>query len=272
MLSNTIEEKLLILVKTYPVPSQKYRETTCVAAINEHGQLRRLFPIPFRLLEGEARFRKWQWIDARIFKARDDHRPESFKIDTDSIVMGEAMPAGRGWSKRMLWITPHILGSFEELEARRRESHETLGIIRPTRVLKLDITRVSNEQWTEKERSALLSQGLFDTPEQARRAPLRKLPYDFHYQYECTGPSGTLQHRHKLSDWEVGALFWNCRRSHGDGWEEPFRHKIERELPLLDLMFIMGTIHRFPDQWLIVGLIYPPHLAAPNSTQLSLDF
>jgi hypothetical protein len=29
-------------------------------------------------------------------------------------------------------------------------------------------------------------------------------------------------------------------------------------LPSRDLMFMMGTIHRFPDQWLIVSLIYPP--------------
>jgi hypothetical protein len=29
-------------------------------------------------------------------------------------------------------------------------------------------------------------------------------------------------------------------------------------LPELDLMFLMGTIHRFPNQWLIVSLIYPP--------------
>lgn len=29
-------------------------------------------------------------------------------------------------------------------------------------------------------------------------------------------------------------------------------------------MFLMGTIHRFPGQWLIVGLIYPPRLPPPN--------
>ncbi len=253
-----IQERLLILVKTYPSPSRTYRETTCVAAVTQSGQLRRLFPIPFRLLSGEAQFKKWQWIDARITKAPRDHRPESFKIDTDSIAMGEVIPTRSAWSERLAWIAPHLVGSFEQLEARRRASGETLGIIRPVRILKLEITPVRDAEWTEQDKEALLRQGLFDTPEQARRPPLEKLPFDFHYRYECNGPSGTIEHRHKLSDWEVGALFRNCRRDHGDGWEAPFRQKFEHELPAKDLLLVMGTIHRFPNQWLIIGLIYPP--------------
>lgn len=261
MLSNTFEENLLILVKTYPSPSQKYRETTCVAAVNEQGQLRRLFPIPFRLLEGEARFKKWQWVQARIVKAPKDHRPESHKIDTDFLVMGAAIPTRSAWNERLAWIAPHLVGSFEELEARRQASSETLGIIRPARILKFEITPVRDAEWTERERATLLRQGLFDTPEQARRPPLEKLPYNFHYVYECSGPSGSMQHRHKILDWEVGALFRNCRHDHGDGWEAPFRHKFEHELPAKDLMLVMGTIHKFPSQWLIIGLIYPPRVA-----------
>ena len=37
-----------------------------------------------------------------------------------------------------------------------------------------------------------------------------------------------------------------------------------------DLMFLMGTIHRFPDQWLIVSLIYPPKQPPEVENQLSL--
>ena len=69
-----------------------------------------------------------------------------------------------------------------------------------------------------------------------------------------------VERRHKIVDWEAGALFWNVRRSHGEGWEKPFRAKLGEQLPDYDLMFLMGTIHRFPDQWLIVSLIYPPKL------------
>lgn len=78
-------ENLLILTKTYPHPSKKYREITCVAAITERGELRRLFPIPFRFLEGKHQFQKWEWINAHISKARNDHRPESHRIIVDDI-------------------------------------------------------------------------------------------------------------------------------------------------------------------------------------------
>lgn len=54
-------ERLLILTKTYPAPSAKHREISCVAAINGDGQFRRLYPLPFRLLEGDLKFKKWEW-------------------------------------------------------------------------------------------------------------------------------------------------------------------------------------------------------------------
>jgi hypothetical protein len=63
------EERLLILANTYPMPSTRYRETNCIAAINDKGQLRRLFPVPFRLLEESSRFKKWEWITAPITRA-----------------------------------------------------------------------------------------------------------------------------------------------------------------------------------------------------------
>jgi hypothetical protein len=39
-------------------------------------------------------------------------------------------------------------------------------------------------------------------------------------------------------------------------------------LPSRDLMFLMGTIHRFPDKWLIVSLLYPPRRAPTYQTTL----
>jgi hypothetical protein len=72
--------KVLILCKTYPSPSAGYVETSCVAAMEEGGRLLRLYPVPFRLLEDENQFRKWQWIEADIEKAKDDHRQESHRI------------------------------------------------------------------------------------------------------------------------------------------------------------------------------------------------
>ena len=64
-MAQPITEDLLILMKTYLSPSSQYRETTCVAAVNSQGDMRRLFPVPYRLLTGDAQFKKWEWITAR---------------------------------------------------------------------------------------------------------------------------------------------------------------------------------------------------------------
>jgi hypothetical protein len=266
-------EELLILTKTYPGPSAKHRETTCVAAINSNGQMRRLFPVPFRLLDGAQQFQKWEWIRANLSHPVEDRRPESCRIDVDSIVRtGKRIGTGNAWAERRRWIAPHIVESFNALEIRRQATGQTLGFIRPTHLLGLDITPVDDPDWTEEDKAKLLQDGLFDSEQIKRRPPLRKLPYGFHYRYECSTPAGMEKHRHKITDWEVGALYWNCYRGYGVGWEQPFRQKLEAEFARKDLLFLMGTIHQFPDQWLIVGLVYPPKPTAERPEQFALDF
>jgi hypothetical protein len=134
--------------------------------------------------------------------------------------------------------------------------------VRPYRVLALDITAAERPEWTGDERTKLIQlqeQGnLFDATDAKSIATLRKLPFDFHYRYSCIQAEGVVEYRHKIVDWEAGALYWNVRSSQGENWEAGFRVKLERELPTKDLMFLMGTMHRFPDLWLIVSLIYPP--------------
>lgn len=98
---------------------------------------------------------------------------------------------------------------------------------------------------------------------------LRKLPFDFYYHYECDAPQGRCVDKHKIVDWEVGALFWNCWQAGGEkGWEQRFRDKLETAFQAKDMMFLMGNIHRFRDHWLIISLIYPPKAEAPRQGAL----
>lgn len=278
-------ERMLILAKTYPTPSRGHVETTCVAAVSAGGELRRVFPVPFRLLPDDQQFSKWQWITASFRPPTDDQRPESRRIDVDSLTLGERVVKGRNadWAERMRWIEPHILPSFAALEGRRQATGETLGFLRPSRLLGLDITLLpaAERDWDEEEREKLtrdLEQGdLFTDPGEAgrrRRAMLEKLPFHVHYRYEIDRPNGPEQNRHLVTDWEAGTLYRNCVRSHGANWQEPFRAKMEEWMAGRDLVFMMGTQHRFPNQWLVISLIYPPRPIAerPGSiTQASLD-
>lgn len=154
------------------------------------------------------------------------------------------------------------------MEQRRQATGQTLGIIRPARLLQLEIVPEKEPNWTEEEKISLSQSQMFDSEEVHSRPPLRKLPYRFYYRYECETPHGNKEHRHMITDWEVGALYWNCRRDYGNEWEHYIREKLERIFSQKDLMLLMGTMHRYPHQWLIIGLIYPPRSPA---LQLSLD-
>ena len=97
-------------------------------------------------------------------------------------------------------------------------------------------------------------------------------PYEFHYRYSIDTPSGTEEHTHKLTDWEAGALYWKCVEGYGPGWEAKFRQRFETEFFEKDILFLMGTIHRFPDQWIIVGVVYPPKPPQVRESQLDLPW
>lgn len=259
----TDHRRILILCKTYPSPSSRYVETSCVAGMDEEGHLIRLFPVPFRLIEDNQQFRKWQWIRARVRRAQDDARSESYRISVDTIeVDGEPLPTRDDWSVRRAAIhgVP-VFDSFDDLDASREASGTTLGLVRPSRLLGLDITPVDVPSWTKEEMAKLLQEqqqgNLFDAVEDQRSLKtLKKLPFDFHYRYECLTPDRVVEHRHKLVDWEAGALYWNVHRR--PDWQEAFRSKFLTEFQDREVLFLMGTIHRFPKQWLIVSVLYLP--------------
>lgn len=257
-------ERILILAKTYPSPSAQYVETSCVAGISQDGLMRRLYPVPFRMIEEGQQFKKWQWIDVRVEKATKDHRPESHKVYVDTINCGDVIDTRKDWASRWEWLDKiPAFDSFDAIESRRLENGLSIALLRPKKLIALEITKARNQDWTGEEKEKLMREqmqgDLFSEAETKRQVKeLRKVPFDFYYRYVCETPEGEKEHKHKIVDWEAGALFWNCRRDYGVDWEAPFRAKLEGQLGGKDLMFLMGNQHRFQDQWLIISLVYPP--------------
>lgn len=265
-------KRILILCKTYPSPSTSYVETSCVAGMDDRGKLIRLFPVPFRLVSDDQQFKKWQWIEARVRKAKEDNRPESHRISVDTIeVIGDPIPTRNEWAERRHAISSvPVFDSFNALDAARENSGTTLGLLRPKRLIDLLITKADSPVWSPDETAKLMqaqTQGsLFEQDaEQKSLTLLKKLPFDFHYLYACESNGVITTHKHKLVDWEAGALFWNVHRK--PDWQALFRQKYLTEFSTKDLLFLMGTIHRFPRQWLIVGVIYPPKPPAAQAGQ-----
>ena len=148
-------------------------------------------------------------------------------------------------------------------QAARLQDGTSLRLVRPSRLTALDITAVKAPDWTDDEKAKLLQEqmqgSLFDAVEDQRSLrTLKKLPFDFHYHYECESAAGTSKHHHKLVDWEAGALYWNiCRKP---DWQALFRQKFVTDFGQREVLFLMGTMHRFPGQWLIVSVLYLPRL------------
>jgi len=271
---NVQKKRVLVLCKTYPSPSGKYTETSCVAGVTEDYDFIRLFPIPYRFLEKESQFKKWQWIEVECHKADKDHRPESYSINKDNIVCdGEPLSSKKSWSERLKVISKlQKFTSFADIEKQQNEKNNSLALLTGIELQKLEIRPTRNSSWTSDEMDKLLQNqrqaGLFDTTDNQVINLLEKVPFDFYYYYVCKKDGTT--YKHKIVDWEIGAAYRSWKKRYGENWEAYLRKRFEEEFAKKDLMFLMGTIHRFPKQWLIISLIYPPKIAVSQDEQSDL--
>lgn len=250
-----LTKKALIVVRTYPVPARKGVEVSCTAAITDEGEWLRLFPVPYRRLPDHQKFHKYQWIEVEVNKATDP-RPESHKIVPDSIKIVAEIPTDHEWQLRKDVIFPLKTESLCAMKRRRDEyGSPTLGIFKPI-IDGLVITPAENQQWSE-EQVAILSQGdLFDDEPVS---DLEKIPFDFRYKFRCHGEPACQSHKLICTDWEMLQSWRDWRAKYGDGWEEKFRQRYESEMMTkYDTHFYVGTLHAYPQIWIVVGLFYPP--------------
>lgn len=257
-MQKTETKRALIVVRTYPTPAKKGIEVSCTAAITEGGEWLRLFPVPWRFLAQDERFRKYQWVEVSVVKA-SDHRPESYRLTSDPIkILSPPLSTAHEWRERKNLILPlraHCLCcSRSECGAK---GHPTLGIFRPKIIERLVITPES-PTWTAAQLAILGQKHLFV---QAPKNELEKVPYSFSYQFRCDD-SACPGHTMICTDWEMGQSWRKWRDEYGDRWEEKFRQRYETDMiEKYDTHFYVGTVHQHPNTWIIVGLFYPPRSA-----------
>lgn len=263
MATHWSKRKALITVRTYPVPATKGIEVSCTAAITESGEWLRLFPVPYRFLEEDKRFRKWQWIEVIVTKARDDPRPESFKLNAASIVIGPSVPSTDGWRARRAIVCPLMRPSLCSIQREQRDrGAPTLGFFKPGEIERLLIEPTAPD-WTPKQ-MAILSQELLPFSANRPTQQLEKIPYDFRYVFRCAEAS-CKGHELTCFDWELGQSYRRWRRKYGQDWEKMFRQRYEYEMKeKYETHFFVGTMHQHPATWIIVGLFYPPRLAVSD--------
>ncbi len=253
--------RILITVKTYPIPSAKYDELVCTAGVTEQGDFVRLYPINFRDLPFSSQFKKYQWMDVEVTKHRGrDSRKESYRPVSESIkLIGEPISAERNWAERAKYALAKRSHSMEDLYEQQERDKTSLGIFRPKAIHDLIITPDA-DVWKTSFLNALKQQRLWET-RRASKEPPRKVPFKFHYRFECDDSRCSKSHQMMIEDWEVGALYWRCV-DEGCSPEEAAQ-KVKQKFfeqicgPDRDTFFYVGTILAHPKSWVVIGLYWP---------------
>ena len=269
-LPDTIEQaKVLITVKTYPLPSNKYEELVCTAGVLEDGRWIRIYPIPFRSLPKDKKFEKYEWIQLDLVRNTSDFRQESYrpKSDATNIKLLGKIGTANEWAERKDLVLKEVFTSFEDLiKQAKSSSTKSLATFRPKKIVDFiieDDSRTWKEQWL----AHYEQYGLFEIDSKGEgvlRKIVDKVPYKYSYRFLCEGE--TKPRTLMIEDWEIGALYWNClAQAEGD---EPEANKLVRKkyfeefVSKKDIHLFVGTTKQYhnvsPNPFVIIGVFYPP--------------
>ncbi|NOX08066.1 MAG: hypothetical protein GXP22_01015 [Gammaproteobacteria bacterium] len=263
--------KVFITVKTYPTLSKKYAELVCTAGILDDGSWVRIYPLPFRKLDYEKRYKKYQWMELPLIKNESDPRPESYRvIDIDQVkIVGDPVDTKQGWLERknIVFGKNKTYLDLDDLIEKASNNELSMAVFKPTKILDLVIEEVDRE-WSSESLDLLKAKAkqlsLFQTEEELKKEFLivDKLPYKFSYRFEdCKGKQSKLM----IEDWEIGMLYWNCLKQTGNNESEALelvRKKYIDEFSNKDLFLFLGTTRQFhgwaKNPFVIIGVFYPP--------------
>lgn len=263
---------LVCLVKASPVLTSQPREGMCVAGvrIDRVPTWVRLWPIPFRHLEHEQQFRKYQEISVEAVPAKGDSRSESWTPNVDSIELRRFIGTGpnRDWSERRELVHGLDIHSMCDLLAMQKSGATvppSLGVVKVRGKPQLGITRrdaAQTQEWADRANRIVAAPSLFDTHD--RVPPYPMCPWRFRYQYQCMS-AHCKGHDQTIVDWEIDALWRKVsdRTAEAD-WQEMIRQKFIDELwsDNKDSLLFVGNQHRHRQSFLVLGVFWPPARSA----------
>jgi len=241
--SRSGETEAIVIVKAAPQIGERHGETVCCAGIDLHGNWLRLYPVSFRTLNEGKKFGRWDRIRFRWRLPKDDPRPESRRVDQDTIdIVGQLKP-----SERERFLAKMIVTGLDG----ERAAGRSLAL------LKAEVVGFKVEDKTERELAAerarfeaLHAQAdLFNT---RPVIPYSPCPCRFKYRYRTDDGAreGTCQ------DWEIEATYFNWSRRYGhDRAIAEMKRVFGEEYPAKGMLLAMGTHSQYPDTWLINGVV-----------------
>ncbi len=257
------KEKVLIAVKTYPTFSKSYDELVCTAGFREDGTFIRIYPIPYRKLDYDQRYKKYEWIALDLEKNTSDFRPESFKpVDIDTITNLEFIDTDKGtWERRKEICLKNVYDDMSLLieEAKDRNICRSLAVFKPGKILEF-IIEDDEKEWKKEEEIRIRRNQLDLFRRNTSFEIVKKLPYKFSYKFR---DKNDRESKLMIADWEVGQLFWNCLEKHGS--EEKACADVKKQyydvFAEKDIYFFLGTTKAFhypsKNPFMIIGVFYP---------------
>lgn len=261
-------KRMLIWGKTAPELSTKYYETVCTGAVLEDGTPIRLYPIPFRYMNDVDKFSKYQWISATIAKSDSDPRPETYRIDCETIETGAKIPPdNKEWfarEKAMFCNPDWIFDSVDSLLKEQSTTGRSLGVVAPKEILSINLkARPAEEQVSFEEKKDSLrrllnldraQQRIFDEDMPSEMKDLDFIKNRIAVKWLC---GAGKEHNTQILDWEVVELI----RKFG---ESKALESVRKSLDLTThaARFFLGNFRLHPTAFSIVGLWYPKRMSS----------
>lgn len=131
---------MLITAKTYPTFSKRHNETVCTAGITADGIFRRLYPICYRSLPKQERFKKYQWISCEATRDFRDPRKESYRL-ISNIIPSDIITTKQQWVHRRAAILSNVQFNLQKIISMAYDSNEwkSLFTFKPARIIKFNV-------------------------------------------------------------------------------------------------------------------------------------
>lgn len=261
-------EKITVLpvVKAYPEASRKYRTTVCVAAVTiPDGRWVRLYPIRFTAYPEAKRFKKYQPFEVRAARNEGDSRPESYRINEDTIrIKGPPIESKDGWSERKRLLYKARVSSLCELQRLQKIEGKSLGMVQVDRVADFRTVEADEEKFrrADEQHQYAVSPDLFNE----HKLRVEALPFKFQYAFHCTDPT-CRGHNCSILDWEAYALYRRMVGRWGEG--EAVEKVRQMYVDFIcgsdkDTYFYMGNMKAHPGSFLVLGAFYPSISDSPT--------
>jgi len=267
--------KVLVTVTAYPSLSLRSGESVCVAGIRldtSEPAWVRLYPMDLRGSSAAVRIRKWDVIEVDVTPALDDHRTESRKPRMDTIEVVGHLGTDKGWAVRRSFVEPLILPTYaKHLAAAAGPARPSLAAVRFGELLALEVEKrapADLEKLQTKAEAIANRLSLFDD---ALPDPAEPIPWSWYVTVKW--PDEGTSHRLKLIDWEICQQWRRERHKRADAHAyilEHWRSRVFGEKS--DVTLFLGNQHRFQDQWLLLGVFWPPKRSEVDDGQAELGF